>query len=153
MAAQHHQSSDHELAPTVDLLHVGIGGQHVIVRLSEIKKVLRAKALSAVPMGPAHLKGLANVHGQIVCIIDAGGVTSLPHCDEQATANTRFLLLRHAEMHVGIWVDTVYKVQKVEASVLAKLEEKGDSIQPIAIEGVTYDFLQCDKLLHQGQIE
>jgi chemotaxis signal transduction protein len=151
MALKEHPSSDTDRVPLVDLLLVGIGGQQVLVRLSEIKKVLRAKALSSVPMGPAHLKGLANVHGQIVCIIDAGGVTSLPHCDEQVTATTRFLLLRDAEMHVGIWVDMVYKPYKVEASVLAGLDETGDSIQLIEIEGVTYNFLQCSKLLHQGK--
>jgi len=136
----------------VDLLLVGIGGKQVFVDVSEIKQVLRAKPLTAVPMGPAHLKGLANVHGQIVCVIDAGGVTSLPYCAKQTNQNTRFLLLRHAEMHVAIWVDAVYKMQQTDASVfadaLAKDGEKNDSSQTIVVEGVNYDFLQCSKLLH-----
>ncbi|MDQ6969756.1 MAG: chemotaxis protein CheW [Mariprofundus sp.] len=139
-------------AKMVDLLLVGIGGTKVFVAASEIKQVLRAKPLTAVPMGPQHLKGLANVHGQVVCVIDAGGVTSLPYCAKQANQNTRLLLLRHAEMHVAIWVDAVYKMQQLDASVfadaLAKGDEKNDSSQSIVVEGISYDFLQCSKLLH-----
>jgi len=133
---------------TEDLLLVGIADERVLVRLSEIKKVLRAKTLTAVPMAPAHLKGLANVHGQIVCIIDAGGVTSLPLCDEKVTDATRFLLLRHAEMHVGIWVDAVYKVQQLERSVLAKADESKESIESIVVDGIACPLLQCSRLLH-----
>ena len=136
----------------VDLLLVGIGGRQVFVRVSEIKKVLRAKALTPVPMGPAHLKGLANIHGQIVCIIDAGGITSLQATAEQANERTRFLILRHPEMHVGIWVDQVYKVQQLDASTLAgalaKADENDNSVWDITVEGVTYSLLQCSKLLH-----
>ena len=134
--------------PSVDLLLVSIGGKQVFVPSSEIKEVLRPKALTPVPMGPEHVMGLANIHGQIVCIIDAGGVSRLPRCHREVTQGTRFLLLRHPVMHVGIWVDHVHKMQQVDAKVLAKGDHIGDSVRHIDIDGVTCDFLQCSKLLH-----
>ncbi|MBL4775465.1 MAG: chemotaxis protein CheW [Mariprofundus sp.] len=133
---------------SVDLLLVSIGDEQVFVPSSEIKEVLRPKALTPVPMGPEHVIGLANIHGQIVCIIDAGGVSSLPLCHKDVTHSTRFLLLRHPVMHVGIWVDHVHKMQQVDAKVLAKGNNIGDSVRHIEVDGVTYDFLQCSKLLH-----
>jgi len=132
----------------IDLIRVGIGGKQVFIRSSEIKEVLRPKPLTPVPMGPEHMIGLANVHGQIVCIIDAGSVTSLPPCHREATARTRFLLLRHAVMHVGIWVDEVSKIQQVDHSLLANSGNNGDSISHIDIEGSACDLLHCNALLH-----
>ncbi|MDQ6994381.1 MAG: chemotaxis protein CheW [Mariprofundaceae bacterium] len=132
----------------VDLLRVGIGGKQVFVRSSEIKEVIRPKPLTPVPMGPDHMIGLANVHGQVVCIIDAGCVTSLPPCQRIVTARTRFLLLRHAVMHVGIWVDEVSKIQQVDHSLLANSDDNGDSINRIELEGSAYELLHCNALLH-----
>ncbi len=132
----------------IDLLRVSIGGKVVFVRSSEIKEVMRPKPLTPVPMGPEHMIGLANVHGQIVCIIDAGSVTSLPPCHRDVAPRTRFLLLRHAVMHVGIWVDEVSKIQQVDHSLLANLGNNGDSISRINIEGAECELLHCDALLH-----
>jgi len=92
--------------------------------------------------------GLANIHGQIVCIIDAGSVTSLQPCYREVTARTRFLLLRHAVMHVGIWVDEVSKIQQVNHSLLANSVNNGDSISRIEIEGSACELLHCNALLH-----
>jgi len=135
----------------VDLLLVSIGGKQVFVRSSEIKEVLRPKALTSVPMGPEHVIGLANIHGQIVCIIDAGGVSSLPLCHRQVSPSTRFLLLRHPVMHVGIWVEHVHKMQQVNADVLANGSDIGDSVRHIEVGGVMCDFLQCSQLLHASE--
>ncbi len=132
----------------IDLLLVSIGGKQLLVRSLEIKEVLRPKPLTPVPMGPEHLIGLANIHGQIVCIIDAGGVTSLPPCHRDVTARTRFLLLRHAVMHVGIWVDEVSKIQQVDHSLLANSANNGESISRIELEGSVYALLNCNALLH-----
>lgn len=132
----------------IDLLHTVINGKQVLIRSSEIKEVLRPKTLTPVPMGPDHVVGLVNVNGQVYCIIDAGGVTSLPRCLREVGPRTRFLLLRHNAMHVGIWVDEVSKMQKVEHSVLANADNNGDSVYRIEIDGVAYDLLQCISLLH-----
>ena len=47
-----------------DLLQVVIGGAEVLVCSSEIREVVRPLPLTRVPMGPDHILGLANIHGQ-----------------------------------------------------------------------------------------
>jgi len=140
--------NDSQFNGDVDLLLVAIGDKEVFIRSSEIKEILRPKTLTQVPMGPEHLIGLANIHGQIVCIIDAGGVTSLPPCNRNVSSRTRFLLLRHAVMHVGLWVDGVSKIQQVANSVLANAGNNGESVHRIEVEGTTCELLQCKELLH-----
>jgi len=144
-------SSANELsddALPIDLLLVGIAGKQLLVRSSEIKEVLRPRELTPVPMGPEHVLGLANIHGQIVCMIDVGGVTSLPHCHRDVTMRTRFLLLRHPLMHVGIWVDDVHRMQQLAAAAFAGIDASVDSVCRVDVDGQTYDLLQCATLLH-----
>jgi len=130
-----------------NMLHIVLGGKDVLVRSSEIREVIRPGHLTAVPMGPAHLIGLANIHGQIVCIIDVGGVTALPGCNRETSSRTRFLLLRHPVMHVGIWADEVCSIRRLNKASLPDTAPGGERVMQIDIDGTSYDLLECSRLL------
>jgi len=121
-----------------------IGGEAVLIRSSQIREVLRAHALTPVPVGPDHLLGLANIHGQVVCIIDAGRVTTLPSAGETGTVRTRFLLLRHPVMHVGIRVDDVVGIRRISEDQLAA----DCLVQQITVDDLLVSVLDCKLLLH-----
>jgi len=129
-------------------LHIVVGGKALLVRSSEIREVVRPVALTAVPMGPEHVIGLANIHGQIVCIIDVGGVTTLPPCNRIQTSRTRFLILRHPRMHVGIWADEVCNIKQADKASLMTPADRQDSVVQTDIDGVSYDLLECSRLLN-----
>lgn len=135
-----------------DILHIVLGGQSFLVRASETLEIIRPVPLTPVPMGPDHILGLANIHGQIFSIIDASGVTKLPPRNEQ-THLTRFLLLRHPRMHMGIWVDEVRALYRIRSDLLPDIESsKDDSMHPTAgnveVDGVCYELLRCAVLFH-----
>lgn len=130
-----------------NVLHIMMGGKDLLVRSSEIREVVRPTGLTSVPMGPEHVIGLANIHGQIVCIIDAGGVTTLAACNRNQTSRTRFLLLRHPVMHVGLWVDEVCSIRHLNNVLPAASEPGNESVVQIDIDGVSYDLLECSRLL------
>ncbi len=133
-----------------DLLHIVIGGRDILLRSSQIKEVVRPVPLTDVPMGPDHLLGLANIHGQIVCIIDVGKVSSLPPPSMEPSARTRLLILRHPVMHVGIWADEVKRIQKVDRDKVVKTmaTDQDGSVVQMEIDGFYYELLDCSKLLH-----
>jgi len=130
-----------------NMLHIVLGGKNVLMRSSEIREVVRPGQLTAVPMGPEHVLGLANFHGQIVCIIDVGGVTDLPACNRDKTSRTRLLLLRHPVMHVGIWADEVCSIRRLNKASLPDTAPGGERVVQIDIEGTSYDLLECSRLL------
>jgi len=131
-----------------NVLHIVMGGKNLLVRSSEIRQVVRPTGLTLVPMGPEHVIGLANIHGQIVCIIDIGGVTSLPACNRAQTSRTRFLLLRHAVMHVGIWADEVRSIRRVNKVLLPEPAPMGEGIVQVDIDGISYGFFECSRLFN-----
>ena len=132
-----------------DLLQVVIGGSDVLIRSSEIREVVRPLPLTKVPMGPNHILGLANIHGQIVTVINAGKVSSLPVINSnELSSRTRFLVLRHPVMHVGIWVDEIKRLRKIDSQIFNQKKNSGDSVHAIEIDGSTFDLLDSSKLFH-----
>ncbi|WP_238701760.1 chemotaxis protein CheW [Mariprofundus erugo] len=136
----------------VALLHVMVGSSALLVRSSQIREVLRPHSLTPVPMGPAHLRGLANIHGQIVCMIDIGKVTTIAASDAAQTPRTRFLILRHESMHVGIQVDDVLGIKHISEADLASADRvEGDiSVTRMTVDGHSFNILDCSPLLHAG---
>ncbi len=128
-----------------NLLHITIGGADLLLRSADVREVVRPSALTNVPMGPAHLIGMANIRGQVVCIIDVGGVTALPSCDREQTSRTRFLVLRHASMHVGIWGDAVCGIRRIERALLP--EPGRDHLAGLSVDGKSFQLLDCAGLL------
>jgi len=132
-----------------DLLQVVIGGAEVLVCSSEIREVVRPLPLTRVPMGPDHILGLANIHGQIVSIIDAGKVSSLQQRKLERSSRTRFLVLRHPVMHVGVWVDEVKRLRKVDSDILKKARLASEHATfTMEIDGFLYDVLDSPILFH-----
>lgn len=135
-----------------NLLQVVMGGENILLRSSDIRAVVRPSPLTPVPMGPEHLLGLANIHGQVVCIIDAGVITALPVCEHRPTSRSRFLILRHPVMHVGIWVDAVSNILPVDRSLLAAPGLSQTGVSSIDVHGKSYHLLECCRLFEPTMI-
>jgi len=135
----------------VDVLPIIIGGETVLVKSAEIKEVIRPSPLTAVPMGPKHLLGLANIRGQIVCIIDLGRLSSLPSINREITTRSRFIILRHPGMNIGIWADEVRATQHIscdEAALPDESEQTPGPVVTIEHQGHTQHMLNGTKLFH-----
>lgn len=109
--------------PMQELLMIRMGERPYLIRLHDVTEIVRPMALTAVPMAPDHLLGLASIHGQIVCIIDPCRVLHLGASRQPLGARTRYIVLRHARMHVGIWVDGVASIFRVPAADLPAPDE------------------------------
>ncbi len=125
-----------------DVLLIDIGGRELLIRASDVSEIIRPMPVTQVPMGPEHMLGLANVRGQIVCMIDASKVMDLPAISAVSTTHTRFLLLRHAKMHVGIWVDKVlalYRVNSDQIPEASHVDASEPSCGSMQIDDKRYD--------------
>jgi len=85
-----------------------------LIPVEAVLSVLRPVPLTPVPMAPDHLMGVANIRGQVFCVIDPGKVLRLKHKRKEQTSTSRFLLLRHARVHLGIWVEDVLDLHRVK---------------------------------------
>ena len=102
-----------EKIPHTEYMHVMMAGETFLVPVSAVTHVVRPVPLTPVPMAPDHLIGLGNVRGQIFCIINPGQILKLSEGVGEKTKRTRYLLLRHDRVHLGLWVDAVTDLHSI----------------------------------------
>ncbi len=135
--------------PAQELLMIRMGESPYLIRLHDVVEIVRPVALTAVPMAPDHLLGLANIHGQIVCIIDPCRILHLEPRLRPLSAHTRYVVLRHPRMHVGIWVDGVASISQVPVSDLPSQGEVDEDVAilgPVALPDGRYELLNARAL-------
>jgi purine-binding chemotaxis protein CheW len=100
-------------------------GQTWALPASSVAQVLRMAAPAPVPDAPAHVRGVLNVHGRLVAVIDvrarlgAGSRPPSPH--------DRLLLVEDGERLVALEVDEVLDVRALDASALEPAPAAGSS--------------------------
>lgn len=82
-----------------------MGGQPFLVARDEVREVLPCPTLARVPGARSWLKGLGNVRGQLLSVVDlhelAGGAGT------PQERSTRVLVVQHPEIPAGLLVDEV----------------------------------------------
>ena len=102
-----------EKAPHAEFMRVAMHGEAFLVSVDAVLSVVRPSVITPVPMAPDHLIGVANVRGQVFCIVNPGKLLKLSDEIKEKTKDTRFLLLRHDRVHMGIWVDAITELHSV----------------------------------------
>jgi len=102
-----------EKIPHTEYMHVAMNGKTFLVPVSAVSHVVRPVPLTPVPMAPDHLIGLGNVRGQIFCVINPGKILKISEGVGEKTKDTRYLLLRHDRVHLGLWVDAVTDLHSI----------------------------------------
>jgi len=135
-----------EVDDQVELMKVTMNGETFLVPVHDVAEILRPLELTPVPMAPDHLLGVTNIRGQIVCIVDPGKVLHLESERGALTDDSRFLILRHPRMHLGIWVDETSVLYRVNKSLVPEVQKdshthhRGD----MEIDGETFQVLNTE---------
>jgi len=140
-----------EYADVVDVLQIRMGGKDFLLSASDVLEIVQPILLTPVPMAPDHLMGVGNIHGQIVCVVDPGGILDLPEPPAVESGDTRFVCLRHARMRVAIRVDAVPAIHRLRKDALPHVDAMGTAhvLGRMMVEGVDYDVLSAAALLHE----
>jgi len=135
----------------VDLLQLRMGGRDFLLPVKEAAEIVRPMSLTPVPMAPNHLLGMANIHGQIVCVIEPGRQLSLPEAAAPDSDATRYIVLRHNRMRVALRVDAVPAIHRVsEHDFEALAETDATSLRGrLNVQGMAYDVLDAQALLQE----
>ncbi|MBF0102975.1 MAG: chemotaxis protein CheW [Desulfobacterales bacterium] len=112
------------------------------VDINTIREIVRVPEITYIPRAPNYVRGIANLRGNVLPIIDGRRRLFLPDVD--LTERTRVLILDINGISTGILVDAVSEVMRVSAS---------DEDPPPAVTqgGVDNSFLNGVVKLNQGK--
>jgi purine-binding chemotaxis protein CheW len=108
--------------PELHLLTFTLDREEFGIPVTQVREVIRVSDITRVPQAPAHVRGVANLRGRILAVVELRSRLGL-HAAE-LTPRSRVIVVEVRERVLGLLVDAVSQVTKVpEASVAPAPEE------------------------------
>jgi purine-binding chemotaxis protein CheW len=88
-------------------LLVSASGRRFALPVDPVREVIPARSCTRIPGAPACVRGLLNLRGRLVTVVDLASRLELP---AGRSAGRRVIVLRHADRVVGLEVDEVLRI-------------------------------------------
>ncbi|HWQ62175.1 MAG TPA: chemotaxis protein CheW [Negativicutes bacterium] len=126
----------------IQLVVFKLGREDYGITILQVQEIKRIMDITRVPNSPDYIKGVINLRGSVLPVIDLKKRLALPPVD--ATDDTRIIIVKVEEIVVGLIVDGVSEVTSLSS----------DNIEPphTVVSGVSAQYLsgvgkQADNLL------
>jgi purine-binding chemotaxis protein CheW len=113
------------------------------IDVGQVQTIERMMPITRVPKTPAFVKGVINLRGIVVPVIDLRGRFGLPEADY--TDNTRIIVVKVNDLEVGFIVDSANDVIDLNSGQIENPPEVVGGIQAKYLHGVAK--LDDDRLL------
>ena len=94
------------------MLVVRAGERQYAIPVTQVREVFRAERVTHVPGAPALVRGIVNVRGAVVTVLDLAELLGAG----RAVTSTSVVLLEHGSRLIGLAVDAVCDVRVQEAT-------------------------------------
>jgi purine-binding chemotaxis protein CheW len=116
------------------LVTFNMGKEEYGVDIGSVQEIIRATDITPVPGAASHVRGVINLRGKIIPVIDLRTRFNLPQI--AASAAQRIMVIELQSRRIGILVDSVSQVLKMSAGVVEEMPEEAVSIDENFIKGV-----------------
>jgi purine-binding chemotaxis protein CheW len=127
-------SEENKQSEQVTFLQFDLGQESYGVKLLAVKEVITVPEVTPLPNGPTFFKGIMNLRGQIISIVDLRkklGIKSKANIDEEAVVIVDF-----DGASIGLIVDSINKVLSFELTELVEIPEVQSQVNSKFIQGV-----------------
>lgn len=103
-----HRKRDEELSQLISFI---VGDEEYGLDILRVKEVIRIREITRLPRAPSFVKGIINLRGDVIPIIDLRDKFDLEHLDY--TSMTRVIVVDVDERLVGMVVDAASQVVRI----------------------------------------
>lgn len=105
-----------------------LGSEEYGISIDQIKEVVITPAITHLPQTPAYVKGVANIRGNIIAILDLEEKFGLVRNEENATQGSNFtLVIESEEFKMGVLVREVPNTLSISKSNIEETVFTGDA--------------------------
>jgi purine-binding chemotaxis protein CheW len=133
-ADQVHTTEKTGLQVTHHLVTFHLAAEEYGVEIGRVQEIIRATDITPVPGAQVHVRGVINLRGKIIPVIDLRRRFNLPEGAE--SDQRRIVVVELGEKRLGMLVDSVSQVIRVPAEVVEEIPEEATSIDDNYIKGV-----------------
>jgi purine-binding chemotaxis protein CheW len=128
-------SSQESASEASRFLIFSLSNEQYAVPLLKVKEVIALTETTPVPYSPPYFKGIMNLRGQVISVIDLRTKLKMPKAD--ASVETAIIILDLSPLSLGVIVDSVESVLAVNASEIQPPPDVGGVNTTNYIRGVT----------------
>jgi purine-binding chemotaxis protein CheW len=126
--AQEENNQTSGYARTFQIVVFRLGDEEYGISIDQIKEVVITPTITRVPQKPAFIKGVANIRGNIIAILDLEQKFGLQKAEDTMPSNNNFtLVIDSNEYKMGVLVKEVPNTLSISSSAIEDFIFTGDS--------------------------
>ncbi|MCK8823817.1 chemotaxis protein CheW [Fuchsiella alkaliacetigena] len=135
---------------TQQLIVFNLGGEEFGVKITKVQEIIRLQEITKLPNSSDFMSGIINLRGDIISVIDLRKRFGV---EEEDTKKTRIIIVEMDNQDVGLIVDSVSEVLRIDPNDIEDAPQKiagirGDYLKGIGkIDDRIIILLALDKLL------
>lgn len=118
-------------------LRFSLGKEKFAIPLLQVKEVIGNVETTAIPQSPSHFKGIMNLRGQVISVIDLR--LKLQSGKPDQGHETTIIILDFAPLSLGVVVDSVDSVAAYEQRDICPAPDTDSNMRADFIKGVARD--------------
>jgi len=111
-----------------------LGSEEYGIEVDKVRTIERMSPITRVPKTPAFVKGVINLRGVVLPVIDLRGRFGLP--ETEPTENTRIIMVSVGDIEVGFIVDAANDVMDIDSDSIDSPPEVVGGIRAKYLHGV-----------------
>lgn len=119
---------------TFHLVTFQLGNEEYGIEIASVQEIIRATDITPVPGAPSHVRGVINLRGKIIPVVDLRTRFALPQTE--ADDSQRIVVIELKEKRIGMLVDGVSQVIRIPAGIVEEMPEEAVNIAENFIKGV-----------------
>jgi len=116
------------------LVVFSIGNESYGVDVEAVESIIKMQEITKLPHAPEFVEGVTNLRGSVVPILDLRRRFGL--APEEATRDTRIMIVNMNENHVGMVVDAVTQVVRISAESIEPPPQMAMTVNSAFIRGI-----------------
>ena len=122
------------MSDTMQVVSFRLGSEEYGVDIAQVQEINRMVSITHVPRAPKFMEGVINLRGQLIPIIDLRTRFGMPR--EDHTKNTRIVVTEIGTKRVGMVVDSVSEVLRLDTAQIEDAPEMISGVDTEYIRGV-----------------
>lgn len=115
-----------------------LGAEEYGLEILKVREIIGYMDITAIPQAPGHVKGVINLRGQVIPVVDIRTLFSMASKDitEQTCIIVVEVFQGHQKRSIGVIVDEVSEVLDIKADSIEEAPHLGDSVNTDFILGM-----------------
>lgn len=137
----------------IHALRFSLGAESYAIEYGCIREVIPLPRVTPLPCVPSFMRGIINVRGRIVSLLDLKPILSLP--DTQVSPGSSVIILRSPSIEFGLLADeilglAVIPLSSIQASLPTLTDARAEYLKGVTAEGLV--LLDAGKLLSDKKL-